>query len=217
MAAVFDTSKLDRMMKTKRHRVVEVTGPFTTTTEPNCTKEELDQASADLDWMHSQQDYQKVQSLAESADSLAGILSLYGTLETIYLDACVYLGPNERVPTTRAEEWHPVITRASEVYQITTSAVAKSRVSLNSLLIYRSTPRCSVPSIDVTVHMSQLEAIPGLEPTFSELENFALSFSTRVETDLSKIKAARARLEGAEAAYHNAMVRVEIGRLLLPF
>jgi hypothetical protein len=58
--------------------------------------------------------------------------------------------------------------------------------------------------------MSQLEAIPGFEPTFATLENFALSFSTRVETDFSKIEAARARLEGAEAAYHRAMVSMKI-------
>jgi hypothetical protein len=210
MAAVFDTSKLDRMIKTKRHRIVEVKGPFTTTTEPNCTEEELDQAAADLEWMHSQQNYQKSQTLAENINTLAAILNLYGTLDIISLDACVYLGPDKRVPTPQAGEWHPVIMHASEVYQIATSAVAKSRVSLNTLLIYRSTPRCSVPSIDVTTHMSQLEAIPGFETTFSSLENFALSFSTRVETDFSKIEAARARLEGAEAAYHRAMVSMKI-------
>lgn len=53
--------------------------------------------------------------------------------------------------------------------------------------------------------MAELDASTDFACTASSLENFALSFSTRVETDFSKIKAARERLEGAERASHEAM------------
>ncbi|KAH7411082.1 hypothetical protein BKA64DRAFT_772512 [Cadophora sp. MPI-SDFR-AT-0126] len=205
LAAAFDTSELDRMIKTKRRRIVEVNGPFTSTTEPKLTDDELAQAESDLAWMHAQQAHQRTQTIDESIDALAAVLRLYGTLDIIDLDACVIKNPRERVSTAQAGEWHPVFIRASEVYRITTSAIANSELSLNTLLIYRETPRCSVPSFDVTSHMAELEALPGFTSAFSSLENFALSFSTRVQTDFSKIEAARDGLEGAAAAYHNAM------------
>jgi hypothetical protein len=208
MAVVIDTSELDWMIETKRKRIVDVQGPFTTTTEPACTEEELSQAAEDLKWLHSQRASQTSQNFDESVTSLAAILNLYGCLDTIKLDSCVIKGPKTQVSTAEASEWHPVFTRASEVYRITTSAILQSQVMLKTLLIYRTTPRCSVPSFDVTTHMEQLEAIPGFENTLSGLENFALSFSTRVPMDFSKVEAARAELDGAAAAYHNAMVSV---------
>ena len=216
MAAVIDTSELDRMLKTRRHRVVEVNGPFTTTIEPECTEEELAEAAKDLAFMNSEHACQKDRTLGESIDSLAAILSLYGTLDTIDMDACVMKGPNKRVSTAQAGEWPPVFIRASEIYRITTSAISKSQVLLKTLLIYRATPRCSVTSFDVTTHMSQLEALPGFISAAASLENFALSFSTRVQTDFSKIEAARGQLEGAAAAFHNAMVsNIQLLRSLL--
>ncbi|KAE9369882.1 hypothetical protein N431DRAFT_485681 [Stipitochalara longipes BDJ] len=205
MAAVIDTSELDRMLKTRRHRVVEVNGPFTTTTEPDCTEEELAQAAKDFAYMDSERTRQKDRTLDESIDSLAAVLTLYGTIDTIDMDACITKGPNKRVSAAQAGEWPPVFIRASEVYRITTSAIVKSQVRLKTLLIYRATPRCSVTSFDVTAHMSQLEALPGFASAAASLENFALSFSTRVQTDFSKIEAAREQLEGAAAAFHNAM------------
>ena len=208
MASVFDTSELDEMCKTKMKRSVERTGVFTETSERECTDEELTKATSDLEWMHAQQAHQQSQTLAESVDNLASVLRLYGIMDTIKIDACVTQGPNERVSTAKAGEWHPVFVRASEVYRITTSAIAKSEILLKKLLIYRVTPRCSVPSFDVTSHVAELEGLGGFIPTFSSLENFALSFSTRVQTDFSVIEAARDELEGAEEAYHNAMVSV---------
>ncbi|KAG4436886.1 hypothetical protein IFR05_007649 [Cadophora sp. M221] len=145
MAAVFDASELDRMLKTKRRRIVEVKGPFTTTTEPGLTDDELLQAASDLEWMHAQQTRQRIQTLPESIDALATVLRLYGALDTIDVDACVTKSPRIRVSTAQAGEWHPVYIRASEVYQITTSAICLSGVLLKSLLIYRETPSCSLP------------------------------------------------------------------------
>jgi hypothetical protein len=208
MARVFVTSELDRLIKTKRRRVVEVTGVFTHISEPACTEAELDRAAADLEWIHSQQSYQKQQTMVESVDSLAAVLSLYGTLDTIDVDACVSNRPNKRISTAEAGEWHPVFIRASEVYRITTSAIAKSHLSLKTFSIYRNTPRCSVPSVNITTQMMELDSSTDFASTVSSLENLALSFSTRVETDFSKIEAARERLQGADRAYHNAMVSI---------
>ncbi|KAK0120829.1 hypothetical protein ONS96_011030 [Cadophora gregata f. sp. sojae] len=206
MATAFDTSELDRMVKTKRRRIVEVNGPFTSMTEPALTDDELAQAESDLVWMHAQQIHQRTQTIPESIDALAAVLRLFGTLDMIDLDACVTKGRYLQVSAAQAGEWHPVFIRASEVYQITTSAIAQSELSLKTLLVYRETPRCSVPSFDVTSHMAKLEASLGFRSAFNSVENFALSFSTRVQTDLSKIEAARDGLEGADAAYHNLMV-----------
>ena len=206
LATVIDTSELDRMIKTRRRRIAEVTGVFTTTSEPACTEAELHQAAADIEWMYTQQMYQKWQTLAESVDSLAEVLKLYGALDAINVDACVFKAPNKRVSTTEAGEWHPVFLRASEVYRITTLAIAKSHLSLKTLSIYRTTRRCSVPFDDITSLMTELASTTEFASTFSSLENLALSFSTRVETDFSKVVAAREGLTGAERAFHNAMV-----------
>ncbi|KAH7327311.1 hypothetical protein BKA65DRAFT_510349 [Rhexocercosporidium sp. MPI-PUGE-AT-0058] len=200
MAAVFDTSELVRMLKTKTRQIVDFKGPFTTVSELALTNDELLQAASDLEWMHAQQSRQKIQKLPEIIDALATVLRLYGALDTIDLNACVTKGPRLRVSTAQAGEWHPVFIRASEVYQITTSAIALSGLSLNTLLVYRATPSCSVPSFDVTSHIAKLEALPSFASAFSSLENFALSFSTRVKTDSSMIESARDEIQGDDAA-----------------
>jgi len=206
VAAIFDTSELDRMLRTKTRQTVEAKGVFTTTWEHKLSDDELAQATSDLKWMHAQQNHQRLQTMPETIDALAIVLRLYGTLNMLDIDASVTKRPHVRVSTAQAGDWHPVFVRASEVYQVTISAIALSGVLLNTLLVYRQTPRCSVTSFDVTSHLAQLEASSDFTSSFSSIENFAISFSTRVQTTFSRTEPARDESNGTAVANQDLSV-----------
>ncbi|KAL2013888.1 hypothetical protein VTN00DRAFT_1413 [Thermoascus crustaceus] len=176
MATVYDASKLERILSTKKRRIVESSGPF-------ARKEEREALSNE-----------------SVIDSLASALRLLGRLDSVDLDATVVQGPNVTVSTATGE-WHPIWILASQVYCLTMSAVARSGVAVDTVTVYRNTPRCSVPSCDITAHVEKLDA-GHLTFAGTSIKNLALSISTKVETDFHKITAARERLEGADRAFH---------------
>ncbi|CZT49583.1 uncharacterized protein RSE6_10453 [Rhynchosporium secalis] len=193
-AVIFDTSVLDHTIKKKSRRIVEYNGPFTTSTEVGFSNDEVSQAESDLKWLHAQQSKQKLQTVSQSIDTLATIFRLYGTLNTIDLDAYVVQDCHAKVSTDKAGNWRPVFIRALEIYKITTSAIAASGILLKTLFVFCDTLRCSVTSFDITSCFTELEAIPGFTSAFLSLEKFAISFSTRAKTRVSRSK--RAQLEG---------------------
>ncbi|CZS99651.1 uncharacterized protein RCO7_07949 [Rhynchosporium graminicola] len=169
-----------------------------TSTEVGLSNDEVSQAESDLKWLHAQQSKQKLQTVSQGIDTLATIFRLYGTLDTIDLDAYVVQDCHAKVSTVKAGNWRLVFIRALEIYKITTSAIAASGILLKTLFVFRDTLRCSVASFDITSCFTELEAIPGFTSAFSSLEKFAISFSTRAKTRVSRSK--RAQLEGGTAA-----------------
>ncbi|KAK4149809.1 hypothetical protein C8A00DRAFT_46649 [Chaetomidium leptoderma] len=70
--------------------------------------------------------------------------------------------------------------RASHVYRLTMTALAKSGVTVSDLRIYSNTTGCSVPSYDVTIGLPGLLDV-GLARSLASVKTLAFSFSTRVD------------------------------------
>jgi hypothetical protein len=201
VATVYNSSEVQRILSTKQQRVVgsSSSGTILSTSYKRCTEEELSAAQSDLAWLRAQQAEQEALSDESAIDSLASALKLFERLDSIDLDATVIQRPNLTVSTT-AGEWHPIWIRASQVYCLSMSAVARSGVAVETVTIYRNTPRCSVPSCDITAHVRKLDA----DCCLASIKNFALSTSTKIETDFRKIAAAGEQLQGAKSVFHEA-------------
>lgn len=112
------------------------------------------------------------------------------SLVVLELDARFIVGPKQHVPPLarriteldRRRLW----ARASQVYRLTMTALARSGAAIPDLRIYSNTVGCSVPSYDITVGLpSLLDA--GLAPHCT-LRHLALSFSTRVDHGWERLR-----------------------------
>lgn len=202
MATVYDTFEVQRILCIKKRRVVKrgLKGQIYQTRYLPCTEQELSTAQSDLAWLRAQQEEREALSDESVIESLASALRLFGRLNSVDLDATVIQGPNVTV-WTKEGDWHPIFMRASQVYCLTMSAVARSGVAVDTLTVYRNTPRCSVPSCDITAHVEKLDA-DQLAVAGASIKNLALSISMRIETDIGKIAAAR---ELRERLFHSEL------------
>ena len=202
VATVYDMSEVEQMLKTKRKTIRGQTGAFSVVEQPLCTEGELEAAHDDLKWLQNKQREFSAQSSEAVLNSLATVLKSFRVLEVIELDAVVVLGKSKTGSTTTSREWHPIWMSAARTYDIALLAIARSKVQTEFLTVYRTTPRCSVTSWDVTAHLDKLEA-DGFAESGQHIKNFALSFSTRVPVNFPVIEDARNRLVGAARAYHD--------------
>lgn len=207
-AVVFDTTELESKLQTGRKTVTERNGPIVSMTIMKCTEEELAEAQADLDWLRANIDLRKKEDRVSVTASLVRVLRQFGKIHTLHVEARVLKGKDQKSWPGAASEWSPVFIRASEVYRIAMSAVARSKANLECLAVYRfmpNMPKCGVPSFDITAHMETLESEEGFAEAGASIKDFALQFATRTETDMAKIRAAREQLQGADRAFHAAM------------
>jgi hypothetical protein len=202
IANIYDTSELGRMLSTKRKRITTRTGPFTSTTEPRCTNDELLQAMRDVEWLRTRTEHLNSQPEGLTISTLESALCAFGKLDVIDFDASVTLAPGKVAGPEVAPEWHAVWTRAAQAFRITTLAMARSKVQVETLSIYRNTKRCSIPSADITDHAVALEN-SGFAEAGKYMQNLALSMSTAIVRDFSKVVEARERLTGIQRLYQD--------------
>ncbi|KAF2258582.1 hypothetical protein CC78DRAFT_621679 [Lojkania enalia] len=203
-AEAYDTSEVNRVLRTKRRRVVKQSGVFTQTTEPPCTEDELLHAQRDLEWLQEQIHSYSTVSEATVSDTLATALHAFGELQILDLDCIVYVAPEKTMPPISAPEWYPIWQTASRSFRVLSLAIAKAQIPIDTLTIFRTAPRCSVASFDITKHVPALRE-NGFADAGPKIKNFALSVSSRVVTDFAQIEEARKKLEGVEKVFHNAM------------
>jgi hypothetical protein len=123
-------------------------------------------------------------------------------LDTIEVDARFVNGPGlfsrpvalDMVDSDRQRLW----ARASQVYRLTMTALARSGLSVPNLRIYSDTTGCSVPSYDVTVGLTGLLDV-GLARSLVFVKNLAFSFSTRMDHGWERM----------EQVYGSEVARVE--------
>lgn len=187
-AVVYDTSELEQVLSTKRRCIHEKQGIFSTTTAPQADEDELDEAQRNLDRLISQRGEQQVMRRDESdVQLLADILRKLGGLDVLALEAAVDRGNTNRpLPSSAAYEWHPVWVRASQVYYIVMSAIARSGVAIHTLTVYDNSLCCSVPTFNVNELMPLLQSTNFVSAA-QHIRVIALSVSTKVETDSRKI------------------------------
>ncbi|KAL9032320.1 MAG: hypothetical protein Q9180_006571, partial [Flavoplaca navasiana] len=150
-AVVHDTSELERMLKTKRRRIHEQKGVFSITTEPQAGEDEIDEARRNLDRLTSEREEQQEMRRNESdVQLLADALRKFGALGVLTIEAAVDQGDKTQlISSSVAREWHPIWVRASQVFRIVLSAIARSEAAVKTLIIYNKSLRCSVPTSDV--------------------------------------------------------------------
>lgn len=214
-AVLYDTSELERMLSTKRRGIHEKRSILSITTEPQVDRGELDEAETRLDRLVSRQREQEEMRRDESdVQLLADTLRKLGTLDVLALEAAVDQGnQNQLIPTsTAACEWHPIWIRASQVYGIVVSAIARSQVRVDTLTIYKKSLRCSVPTFDVNKLLPVLGST-NFAAAAQYIRSLAFSASTKVETDAHKIADARAGMSKVDDADSDDDMEVYTGSL----
>lgn len=213
LAVVYDTSELDRMLRTKRRRIHEQQGVFSMTTEPEATDEELYEAGENRQRLLALIQEQEIMRQDESDEQLlAGALRSLGQLHSLAIEAAVVQDLGGYAAASSVFDWHPIWIRAAQVYRTVTQAVARSSVIVNALHIYTSSKRCSVPTWDVNDHMPALQSA-NFARAADSIKSISLSVSTKVETNYQKIVEARANLLGADRAYYEAGMGTRAGLL----
>lgn len=213
IAVVHDTSELDRMIKTKRRRIFEKQGVFSMTTEPQATEDELAEAQRNREKLLTSMREQESRAHDESdVRDLAVALRFLGKLDTLAVQAAVDQGLGGYIASASAREWHPIWIRASQVYLTVMQAIANSGIGINALRIFSTSRRCSVPTWDINESMSTLLSA-NFDQAAKHIKGFALSVSTKVETDPQKIADARANLSDVDRAYYEAGMPTRIGLL----
>ncbi|KAH6886746.1 hypothetical protein B0T10DRAFT_549720 [Thelonectria olida] len=155
------------------------------------TEEQFRKLTADLEWMKAHDEAYGLASRTEEEEEevvnrLAQIFRWeeHSPLDTIELDARFVDGPGlfsrpvarHIVYSDQQQLW----ARASQVYRLAMTALARSGVAIPNLRIYTNTTGCSVPSYDVTVGLPGL-LDAGLARSSAIIKDLAFSFSTRMD------------------------------------
>jgi hypothetical protein len=174
---------------TNRHGddfVVQLDGPMI-----RGTREKLREIAASLEWMKAHvKTHEMIVATEEGEEEVANRLAsifrwmINFPLETIEVDARFVNGPGlfsrpvarDIVESDRQRLW----ARASQVYRLTMTAVARSGAPVPNLRIFSATTGCSVPSYDVTLGLAGL-LDAGLPRSLVSVKNLAFSLSTRVD------------------------------------
>lgn len=134
-----------------------------------------DHEKSHLDWLRRQQESRANESSKEMIELLRLAFSEFGELESITLDGAVYLGRAKRERDYRGEEYS-LWMRASQVFSMVFTAIVQSGVSVQRFDAFRSSPRCCIPSGDITTCISSL-AQNQLATLASGLVSFKLALT----------------------------------------
>jgi hypothetical protein len=186
LATSLDSSELEKNVKSGKYIVRESHGPFFTATDVAYSPEELLNAKSELNWLKEQQELRSSESSSEMIELLQLALKGFGELDFIHLHGAVIMGRTQR-GSARHGEWHPLWMRASHVFSLVVTAIVKSGVSVKKLDVYRSTPRCCIPSGHITSYASGLNQ-RELGVLSKGLESLKLSMSAEIQNELEIVK-----------------------------
>ena len=176
------SSELEKNVASGEHTVRESSGPLISASVISYSPEELTEVKADLKWLKAQQETRANESSSEIIDFLQSALRDFGVLDSIHLDGAVILGRTQRGSAWDGE-WHPLWMRASQVFSWVVTAMVQAKASVKTFDVYRSTPKCCVPSGHITTYASSLNA-KHFEILGKSMESFKLSMSEEVQSTL---------------------------------
>ncbi|KAB8076119.1 hypothetical protein BDV29DRAFT_170807 [Aspergillus leporis] len=182
LATSLDSSELEKNVKSGKHTVRLSRGPFFSATEITYSPEELSNAKSGLNWLRKQQKARANESSSEMTELLQLAFKRFSELDSIHLDGAVIIGRTQRGSAWNGE-WHPLWMRASHVFSLVVTAMVQSGASVKKLDAYRSTPRCCIPSGDITTYALDLNS-KQLEILNKGLESLKLSMSGEVQNTL---------------------------------
>jgi hypothetical protein len=201
LATSLDSSELEKNMKSGKYTVRQSNGPIFSATEIAYSPEELSNVKSDLNWLREQQEARANESSSEMIKLLQLALKGFSELDSIHLDGAFIIGRTQRESAWNGE-WHPLWMRASHVFSLVVTAMVQSGATVKKLDAYRSTPRCCIPSGDITTY------VLGLNPKqlgilSKALQSFELSMSGKVQNALDIAELDEDTLSKDEKASHS--------------
>ncbi|KAJ5670444.1 uncharacterized protein N7477_005807 [Penicillium maclennaniae] len=182
LATSLDSSELEKNVKCGKRTVRQSHGHFITATRVAYSPEELSNVKSNLTWLRGQRRARANESSSEMIELLQLALKGFGELDSIHLDGAVIVGRTQRESTCN-DQWHPLWMRASYVFSLVMTAMVQSGTSVKKLNAYRSTPRCCIPSGDITTYALGLNP-KQLGILNKGLESLQLSMSAEVQNAL---------------------------------
>ncbi|OOQ86282.1 hypothetical protein PEBR_22805 [Penicillium brasilianum] len=196
LATSLDSSVAEKNVISGTHTVRRNHGPMFEATVTKFSSEEFATAKSNLNWLKEQQKARANERISEMIELLQLALKEFRVLHSIQLDSAFVIGPTERGSASQGK-WHPLWMRASQVFFIVVTAMAQSGVSVKKFDAYRHTPRCCIPSGDITVYISALDP-KQLDTVSKDLESLELSMSAEVPNGVDSAKARRKYEEAGE-------------------
>ncbi|OQD98641.1 hypothetical protein PENVUL_c069G09362 [Penicillium vulpinum] len=182
LATNLDASKLEKNVESGKYDEVKVHGRMFERTTIPYSAEGLSEAKSDLNWLKEQQRARVNESSSEMIELLQLSLRGFNPIHSIRLDGALILGRTQRASTEKGA-WHPFWMRASQVFSWIVTAIVQSGSSVKKLDVYRSTPRCCIPSSHITTYASDLD-LKQLGTLCENLESLELSMSAEIQNDL---------------------------------
>lgn len=194
VACVFDSSAVKAKLKEKGKTVPKNERLYFTSDYVPFTPAELSEMTAELEWFKTEKRQQREFLVNGTyARMLTDAFRSFGQLASLSLQATVIRGHGRVASVMATRYWNPVWIAASNAYRLTTSAIAQSKIGIETLLIFSELHRCSVPSFDIGAHMPSLDH-DGFGEAAAKIKRMSISMSTKVETDYEKVLAIRESL-----------------------
>lgn len=169
-------------MESEHRTVVESNGPMFVKTTVPYSPEELLNAKSNLELLREQQRARVNESSSELLELLQLSLRGFDHLCSIRLDGALTSAQRGSIWDGKGA-WHPLWMRVSYVFSLIITAIVQSEASVRKLDVYRSTPRCCIPSSHITTHASALSP-EQLSRLGKSLESFELSMSGEIQNEL---------------------------------
>lgn len=187
LATSLDSSEAEKNVISGKHTVRRNHGAMFEAILTEYSSAELSTAKSNLKWLKEQQKARANECTSEMIELLQLALKGFRAVHSIQLDSAFIIGPTQRGSASRGK-WHPLWMRASHVFFMVVTAMAQSGVSVKKFDAYRHTPRCCIPSGDITIYISGLNP-KQLEIVSKGLESLELSMSAEVPKAVDSAKA----------------------------
>lgn len=183
VATYYDTAYLQKVLDTGLPYKVynDEFGPIIHEGHDPCSEVELAETAAHVDLLEQRKIDQASSALSQSdLMLLTTVLRGASNLRTLKLESGLFRHPETRLAVSEARNaWPQVWKRATDVYQVTMTAIAQSGTSIEELYIYGGQWGCSVPGYDVHASISYLRG-NGIEAVLANLRILSLSCTTRL-------------------------------------
>lgn len=179
VATSLNSSELEKNLRSGTKTVQKMKGAIFSATNVPLSPEEISQSKFDLNWLKEQRKIRASESREEMAELLRSAMERFHKLDCIRLDAAAIIGCTQRTSTENGE-WHPLWMRASFVFSLVITAIVQSGVLVMKLDAYRLTPRCCIPSGDITTYTLSLGS-EHLTVLGENLESLEMSMSGEVK------------------------------------
>jgi hypothetical protein len=171
-AVIYDTTEVEEILESGTRRETTHSGPIVQQTFAKCSSDELAQINSDLAWLTTQR-AQQANDSDSVLDRLTAAMTTLARLQSLKLDATVMRAPGVSADTFQGDV-REIWAQASRVFLLTTTAITRSGIAIDSLDLYRKTPRCGVFVKDLST-LSGSWGTSSLPSAFATVKTLAIT------------------------------------------